>query len=145
MHFMPCNFLLTSFDVLNSLPYGSCRLISFQFPDPWRRGKHIKRQIIQQELVDCISKFLTIGACVYFSSDCDHVATRIFEIFSSSKYFDRLDVNNIQHLMNHITANTFHLPDTCKNDLSAYFNGSGWLKYNPLVCNIISYIFNNIV
>lgn len=45
-----------------------------QFPDPWRRKKHLKRMLVQPLLVQQLAKHLTPGAIVYLSSDCFRVA-----------------------------------------------------------------------
>jgi tRNA (guanine-N7-)-methyltransferase len=93
LHFIACNFSASIHQLFDSMPDPHCvRLISFQFPDPWRRGKHIKRLIVQPKLVKSLTKYLTEGALVYISTDCEDVAERIrFEFlhaFSSSSIDD---------------------------------------------------------
>ena len=43
LYFLACNFLGSASDFMSTLPTGRVRLVSIQFPDPWRRRKHENR------------------------------------------------------------------------------------------------------
>jgi hypothetical protein len=68
-------------ELLDKFPRDSLRLISIQFPDPWKRKKHVRRLLVQKKLVKQLSLSLPIGAVVYISSDCDNVATWMVDRF----------------------------------------------------------------
>eukprot|EP01034_Spumella_vulgaris_P022684 gene22684-28832_t len=81
LHFLTNNFAASAVDLFATLPKHCVRLISFQFPDPWRRLKHSKRLIIQPKLISTLSANLSAGACIYLSSDCDQIAERMKRAF----------------------------------------------------------------
>jgi len=84
LHFLVCNFAASAKQILQSLPIGSLQLVSFQFPDPWRRSKHKKRLIVQPQLILLLATYMTPGAAVYISSDCKAIADRMMEQFLAS-------------------------------------------------------------
>jgi hypothetical protein len=81
LHYLTCNFAASAQQVFESLPAGVVRMVSFQFPDPWRRGKHKKRLIIQPKLVFTLAKYMTEGSLIYLSSDCDDVMALMVSVF----------------------------------------------------------------
>jgi tRNA G46 methylase TrmB len=112
-------------------------LVSFQFPDPWRREKHKKRLLIQRDLVGTLGKFLQTGGCVYLSTDCNHIASRMMDVFNSSSTFELLTKENYTIFSPHFSENTFVFPDSNNPPSeyeSEYFTEDGWLKFNPLGC-----------
>lgn len=93
---MTCNFAVSAEQLLQSLPAGAVRLVSIQFPDPWRKSKHEKRLIVQPALVDTLSRHLNPGACVYISSDCEDVAMKMNECFLNQKRCSYLGASNTE-------------------------------------------------
>lgn len=81
LFFLTCNFAASVKELLDKFPRESLRLISIQFPDPWKRKKHQRRLIVQKKLVNQLALSLPPGAVVYISSDCDDVATWMVDIF----------------------------------------------------------------
>ena len=81
LYFLTCNFAASVKELLDKFPRDSLRLISIQFPDPWKRKKHVRRLLVQKKLVKQLSLSLPIGAVVYISSDCDNVATWMVDRF----------------------------------------------------------------
>jgi tRNA G46 methylase TrmB len=81
LHFLTCNFAASVKELLDKFPRESLRLISIQFPDPWKRKKHLRRLIVQKKLVKQLAMSLPAGAVVYISSDCDNVATWMVDRF----------------------------------------------------------------
>jgi tRNA (guanine-N7-)-methyltransferase len=128
LHFIACNFLASAVELLQTLPVGVVRLISIQFPDPWRREKHLKRLIIQPSLVDALAKFSTRGAAVYFSSDCEQISLRMKDQFDISPYFEPF-----ANLNSFVTLGAF-LDPLVDSDryITADLNDGAWLMYNPL-------------
>ena len=54
---------------LNSFPKDLLFSVSFNFPDPWFKKKHIKRRVIQPELISKISQILRLGGFLTIKSD----------------------------------------------------------------------------
>mmetsp|Transcript_15888 Transcript_15888/g.26599 ORF Transcript_15888/g.26599 Transcript_15888/m.26599 type:complete len:284 (-) Transcript_15888:87-938(-) len=81
LHFLTCNFAASVKELLDKFPRDCLRLISIQFPDPWKRKKHLRRLLVQKKLVKQLSTSLPSGAVVYISSDCDNVATWMVDRF----------------------------------------------------------------
>lgn len=69
LRFMTCNFAHSGAALLDAIPGGLLRLVSIQFPDPWRRMKHRKRMLVQPAVVDLLSAKMETGAYVYISTD----------------------------------------------------------------------------
>mgnify|MGYP003386128459 FL=1 len=81
LHFLTCNFAASVKELLDKFPRDSLRLISIQFPDPWKRKKHLRRLLVQKKLVRQLAVCLPPGAVVYISSDCDKVAMWMVDRF----------------------------------------------------------------
>lgn len=81
LHFLTCNFAASARELLTKFPKSSIRLISIQFPDPWKRKKHMRRLLVQKKLVNELAMLLPQGAVIYLSSDCDNVADWMAEKF----------------------------------------------------------------
>ena len=90
VHFLPGNFTAFVGELANSLRSANFRIssISFHYPDPWRRKKHQKRLIVQQQLVETLEQILHKGTLVYFCSDVEHVFMHMKNMFASSTHFD---------------------------------------------------------
>ena len=43
--------------------------ISFNFPDPWFKKRHIKRRVIQPKLINILSKYLQKGSLIFIKTD----------------------------------------------------------------------------
>jgi tRNA (guanine-N(7)-)-methyltransferase len=128
LHYVSCNFATSVSDLLNTLQVGVVRLISFQFPDPWRRERHKKRLILQSSLIDSLARFLTEGALVYISSDCEHVAQKFAAELESSPYFE---LYNIQSVPATIESQAILHP-ICSDPETVLQEKDGWLAFNPL-------------
>jgi hypothetical protein len=103
---MACNFAASAEQLFQSWQTHAdrnsvcpVRMISFQFPDPWRRGKHKKRLIIQPKLVLILAKYLPDNAVVYLSSDCDDVMALMVSTFVCDEkctgYFEMMTTGEI--------------------------------------------------
>lgn len=81
LYFLTCNFAASVKELLDKFPRESLRLISIQFPDPWKRKKHLRRLLVQKKLVRQLAASLPPGGVVYISSDCDNVAIWMVDRF----------------------------------------------------------------
>lgn len=92
LHFLSCNinvsleslFSASRNSQLNTPPLV---LICFQFPDPWKRAKHKRRRVVNPELVDALSRVVTVGGLVYISSDVEELAVQMRHFLHEDERF----------------------------------------------------------
>jgi len=112
-------------DSLNCWSYKSCplhhhkiRLVSVLFPDPWKRGKHQRRRVMNTQFVDQLAECLDEGSVVYLCSDVLPLATEMRDL-----------------LLTHPCFTTFR-PSPCSGGLRSLLSvtscDSNWLPCNPL-------------
>ena len=136
MHFLGMNFLVSANELLNTLPHGTCKLVSVQFPDPWKRQKHLKRQIIQPSLVVTLANHMDRCSSVYLSSDCEDVCLYMRQVFEASSYFEICSEKAVLASIRNETNDLFMLPKGaffppaigCSDDDQDNY----WLSFNPL-------------
>ncbi len=90
LHYIFTN-INTSLEVLlESLPENCLHLVMIQFPDPWFKKKHLKRRVVQSELVDSLAHYLVEGGRVFLQSDVKKVAEEMRDRFLSHPHFQSL-------------------------------------------------------
>ncbi len=75
--------------LFKSLPNGVLNYVSIQFPDPWFKQKHIKRRIVQLDLVNSIGEYLVEGGQVLLQSDIESVTQEMEERFLLNPNFKK--------------------------------------------------------
>lgn len=75
--------------ILTSIPRLKLQYVTIQFPDPWFKKRHYKRKIVQDDLVDSLSKHLNPGGIVYLQSDVLSVVEEMCDRFISHPYFQK--------------------------------------------------------
>ena len=83
LNFLTCNFAHSGKSLFEGLPEGAVRLISIQFPDPWRRKKHRKRMLVQPELVSLLSDHMIAGSYIYLSTDSKQAMAWMLRCFKA--------------------------------------------------------------
>lgn len=83
LHFLFCNINHSIADLLQSLPVGVLKWITIQFPDPWFKQRHLKRRVVQPEIVDCLATYLIEEGLIFLQSDVELVATEMSDRFRS--------------------------------------------------------------
>ncbi|MDJ0716604.1 MAG: tRNA (guanosine(46)-N7)-methyltransferase TrmB [Prochloraceae cyanobacterium] len=73
--------------LLESLPVGTLQYVTIQFPDPWFKKRHIKRRVVQPNLVDTLANYLVDGGSVFVQSDVESVAVEMRDRFHSHPSF----------------------------------------------------------
>lgn len=131
LHYISCNFLTSASDLLRTLPHGIVRLVSFQFPDPWRRGRHKKRLILQTKLIDVMSQYLTSGAMIYLSTDSEQVALTLKNELASSDHFEMYTTGMLASSNSGIEPNAIVEPANL-DPVTVLQDKDGWLAFNPL-------------
>lgn len=87
------------FEVLkNNLPDDS--LIKFQlfFPDPWHKKKHIKRRLVQFELLDLLCQKIINGGTVHMATDWQNYAQQMLRMLESHPHFKNTQTTHIYSL-----------------------------------------------
>jgi tRNA (guanine-N7-)-methyltransferase len=89
------------------IPFGSVAGVFIQHPDPWPKRKHFKRRLVQQALLDALSKIIQPGGFIQVSTDHAEYAQWIWKEFSRrqdfvSKLVDGL--SNIPLLDKHVVT-----------------------------------------
>lgn len=81
LHYWFTNVNVSLSALLGSLPTGILKRVSIQFPDPWFKKRHLKRRVVQPELVEAIAKYLATGGEVFLQSDVEEVAIEMRDRF----------------------------------------------------------------
>jgi tRNA (guanine-N7-)-methyltransferase len=89
LHFLFCNVNTSARSLLSSLPVGTLQRITIQFPDPWFKRKHMKRRVVQPEIVQELANALVPGGMVFLQSDVLHVETEMVRRFAENSAFQR--------------------------------------------------------
>ncbi|XHU96209.1 MAG: tRNA (guanosine(46)-N7)-methyltransferase TrmB [cyanobacterium endosymbiont of Rhopalodia gibba] len=89
LHFLFCNINLFLNYLLASLHSDVLQWVTIQFPDPWFKHRHLKRRIVQPELVDTLAQYLADGGTVFLQSDIEIVAQEMGERFLDSPNFKK--------------------------------------------------------
>lgn len=74
LHYLSGNINYSGRELLFSLPTGVLQWITVQFPDPWFKHKHIKRRMLQPELIESLVKYLIPAGIFFIQSDIEEVA-----------------------------------------------------------------------
>jgi tRNA (guanine-N7-)-methyltransferase len=88
-----CNVNNSLQPILNSLPAGTLRVVTIQFPDPWFKRKHQKRRVVQPEMVKELADALPAGGMVFLQSDVEEVAIEMHDRFDNHPSFIRQQNN----------------------------------------------------
>ena len=77
--------------LVDSLPPGVIRTVCFQFPDPWRKKKQMRRRVLQPELAAVLAEKLPSGSYIYISSDVKDVCEGMREILKAQPRLTWMD------------------------------------------------------
>jgi tRNA (guanine-N7-)-methyltransferase len=75
--------------LLKSLPPGVIHYVTIQFPDPWFKQKHVKRRVVQPQLINDLAIYLVDGGMVFLQSDIEFVAKQMCDRFEKHPRFQR--------------------------------------------------------
>jgi tRNA (guanine-N7-)-methyltransferase len=104
LHYLFSN-INNSLDILlKSLPQGLLKWVTIQFPDPWFKHRHMKRRVVQPELVNILANYLTEEGIVFLQSDIQSVAKEMCERFQANSCFQK------QHSEMWLEINPFPIP-----------------------------------
>ena len=89
LHYLFCNANISLDNLLASLGEKCLHYVSIQFPDPWFKARHQKRRMVQDELVEAVSKYLIPEGTVLLQSDVEEVAIEMRDTFDRYPQFSR--------------------------------------------------------
>lgn len=104
LHFLFCNINISYTPLLQSLQRGVLKWITIQFPDPWFKQRHMKRRVVQPELVDALATYLIEEGIIFVQSDVESVAIEMRERISKNPHFRQL------HRETWLETNPFSVP-----------------------------------
>ena len=89
LRFLFCNATINLQDWLQALPAGRLALVTIQFPDPWFKQKHRKRQVLQPPLLAAITAALAPGQALFLQSDVLGAIEPMVALVEASGGFER--------------------------------------------------------
>lgn len=75
-------------DLLGWMPDASIGRVFIMFPDPWPKGRHHKRRLVQTETVAELARVLKPGGSLRFATDWAEYADWALERFQASPHFE---------------------------------------------------------
>jgi tRNA (guanine-N7-)-methyltransferase len=72
-----------------TLPAGQLALVTIQFPDPWFKTKHRKRQVLQPPLLTALAAALAPGQALFLQSDVLGAIEPMVALVEASGSFER--------------------------------------------------------
>lgn len=73
LHYIACNINVSAEIIFGSFPAGTLKLVTINFPSPWRKKKKRRRRILQDELVNTLCKHMDANTHIYCCSDVEDV------------------------------------------------------------------------
>ncbi len=87
LHFLFGNIKINPELLFQSFPTKTLQTVSIQFPDPWFKHRHLKRRMVQPELVKAIATYLNPNGQVFLQSDIKEVAQEMKTYFLENSAF----------------------------------------------------------
>lgn len=89
LRYLFCNATINLQHWLGSLPAGRLALVTIQFPDPWFKQKHRKRQVLQPPLLAAMAGALAPGRELFLQSDVLGAIQPMVALVEASGCFER--------------------------------------------------------
>ncbi len=98
LKFLFCNVNVSLDEWLSDLDCGQLKRVSIQFPDPWFKRKHIKRRVLNINLLNSIAKYMSKDGEIFIQSDIFKLIEYMTNMIDKSKYFNRKDVGDLRFI-----------------------------------------------
>ena len=82
-------------ELISMIPSSSINKIFLLYPDPWQKKRHHKRRLVNNELVEELSRILKVNSYFYTATDVKNYFIEIKEKFLSNSKF--LEDKNIEY------------------------------------------------
>jgi tRNA (guanine-N7-)-methyltransferase len=77
------------------IPDQSLKIVQIYFADPWPKTRHHKRRLIQTDLIELVSKKLTVDGIIHCATDWENYAQHMMAVLLDNKKFRNIaDKNN---------------------------------------------------
>jgi len=84
-------------DVQSKFIIKNLKSISFNFPDPWFKKRHIKRRVIQPEFINFLSNSLQKGTLIFVKTDVRDLFDYMDCTILSNFYFKTIDKKDFNY------------------------------------------------
>ncbi len=78
-------------DVQSEFIIKNVNSISFNFPDPWFKKRHLKRRVIQADFIKTLSNLMQKGSLIFIKTDVKNLFEYMDCTISSNQNFKKLD------------------------------------------------------
>ena len=96
-----CFVFGNAYNILNhsqsELILKNLKSISFNFPDPWFKKRHIKRRVIQPDFIDILSNTLQKGCLIFIKTDVKDLLDYMNYTILSYLNFKKLDQKDFNY------------------------------------------------
>ncbi len=99
LKFLFCNANVSLDAWLSDLDRGQLKRVSIQFPDPWFKRKHVKRRVLNINLLNSIAKYMSKDGEIFIQSDIFKLIEYMTNIADKSIYFNRKDLGGPKFLV----------------------------------------------
>ena len=91
LHYAFCNAMLWLDRLLVNIPDALLQMVTIQFPDPWFKKRHVKRRMVNAELVDMIVSKLAAEGKIFVQTDIEPLAEEMFALFKADERLKMID------------------------------------------------------
>ena len=84
-------------DSENNYLIKNVKSISFNFPDPWFKKRHLKRRIIQSDLINNLSNSMQKGSLIFIKTDVRDLFNYMDSMISSNINFEKIDKKDFNY------------------------------------------------
>lgn len=96
LKFLFCNVNISLDEWLSNLDCGQLKRVSIQFPDPWFKRKHVKRRVLNMNLLNSIAKYMSKDGEIFIQSDILKLIEYMTQMVDKSLYFNRKDIGGLK-------------------------------------------------
>ena len=93
LHYAFANAMFWLDVLLSEVPNGTLQMVTIQFPDPWFKKKHVKRRMVNKELVDAIIVKLADSGRIFLQTDIEFLAEEIFNLFRQNEVVREIEID----------------------------------------------------
>ena len=98
LKFLYCNVNVSLDKWLSDLDDNQLKRVSIQFPDPWFKRKHIKRRVLNIDLITSIARFMSQDGELFIQTDIFKLIESMSNVIDKSNYFDRKYIQGLKWL-----------------------------------------------
>lgn len=93
LHYEFVNATTALAPLLENLPNNILQTATIQFPDPWYKKKHAKRRMVNDKLVETLTRHLSIRGKIFVQTDVEFLAYEMMALFRANSNLKELEIN----------------------------------------------------